>query len=123
MSEPISTSTATAALAGVTVASLMPFADPAVVIGAFTGATLFVMTDEMPSHWRRIILFIASFLGGCLCAQLISDVVSNVLPEQISVHTSVGAIIGSALLVRLMQLLQRLMQNPESFISMFRGKS
>jgi hypothetical protein len=122
MSEPISTSTATAAVAGVTVLSILPLADPSIVIGAFTGATLFVMTDDILTKWRRVMLFVVSFLGGAMCAGLSASLLSQLMPGVAPVHAGVGAIVASALLVRILQAAMRLTANPESIINYLRGK-
>lgn len=122
MSEPISTSTATAAVAGVTVLSFLPLADPSIVIGAFTGATLFVMTDDILSKWRRVMLFVISFLGGGMCASLSASLLSALTHGIAQVHPGVGAIVASALLVRILQAAMRFTANPETFFSFLRGK-
>lgn len=122
MSEPISTSTATAAVASVTVLSILPLADPGIVIGAFTGATLFVMTDDILSKWRRVMLFVISFLGGALCASLSASLLSALTQGIAQVPTAVGAIVASALFVRILQAAMRFTANPETFFAFLRGK-
>ncbi|MGL5469848.1 MAG: putative holin, partial [Shewanella sp.] len=68
MSEPISATSATSAVATASILTLVPGAEPAVMIGAFTGAVLFIITNDTTGNLQRVGLFVVSFLGGVLCA-------------------------------------------------------
>ena len=60
MAEPISTSSATVAALGVATLSLFPGVDANVVMGAFAGSLLFVMTSADPSIPKRVAFFVIS---------------------------------------------------------------
>ncbi|AZZ98013.1 MULTISPECIES: putative holin [Pseudoalteromonas] len=118
MSEPISTTKAVAAVSALT---LIPGADPAAVIGAFTGAVLFIMSNDQLSTVKRIGLFLVSFLGGLVCADWSSILISNLLPDSLQISSGMGALIASACVVRLVQYLMNLMDDPKRFLAFIRG--
>ncbi|MCL1075995.1 putative holin [Shewanella dokdonensis] len=122
MSEPVTTSTATAYVFTAGLLTLLPGVDPGVVIGAFTGSLLFIISDDSSGHWRKAGLFIISFLGGLLCAQWAANLLSLALPSTIAVNPAMASIIAAASVVR---LLQKLTSEPDTlldFIRSFRGK-
>ncbi len=122
MSEPITTSTATSYVLTAGLLTMLPGIDSGIVIGAFTGSLLFIISDDSSGHWRKVALFIASFLGGLLCAQWAANALSLVLPNAISVNPAMAAIIAAASVVR---LLQKLTSEPDTlldFIRSLRGK-
>lgn len=68
MTEPASTGTSMAVATGVGAASLLPGIETDAFIGAFAGATLFVVSAKDLSLWRRLIYLaisvVAGYLGG-----------------------------------------------------------
>lgn len=118
MSEPVSTTKAVAAVSALT---LIPGADPAAIIGAFTGAVLFIMSNDQLSTVKRIGLFLVSFLGGLVCADWSSILISNLLPDSLQISSGMGALIASACVVRLVQYLMNLMDDPKRFLAFIRG--
>ncbi|MEJ6522088.1 putative holin [Shewanella bicestrii] len=121
MSEPISATSATSAVATASILTLVPGAEPAVMIGAFTGAVLFIITNDTSGNLQRVGLFVVSFLGGVLCANWAANALSAVLPESLQVNMGMAALISSACVVRMLQYLMKLTNNPESWLNALRG--
>ncbi|WP_338725824.1 putative holin [Shewanella baltica] len=121
MSEPISATSATSAVATASILTLVPGAEPAVMIGAFTGAVLFIITNDTSGNLQRIGLFIVSFLGGVLCANWVANAISAMLPDTLQVNMGMAALISSACVVRMLQYVMKLTNNPESWINALRG--
>lgn len=121
MSEPISATSATAAVATASALTLVPGAEPAVMIGAFTGAVLFIITNDTNGNLQRLGLFVVSFLGGVLCADWAANAVSAALPDTMQVNIGMAALIASACVVRLLQYLMKMTNSPESWLSALRG--
>jgi len=121
MSEPISATSATSAVATASILTLVPGAEPAVMIGAFTGAVLFIITNDTSGNLQRLGLFVVSFLGGVLCANWAANALSAVLPDSLQVNMGMAALISSACVVRMLQYLMKLTNNPESWLNALRG--
>ncbi|MNF65333.1 hypothetical protein D3C85_1100160 [compost metagenome] len=120
MPEPISSSAATGTVTGLALLSLIPGLDPAVMLGAFAGALVFIGTFDELSNWRRGGLFLASLLIGLLAADITATLLSTVLPRALNVTDAIGAIIASSISVHLLQGLLR--KTPDDLISPFRRK-
>lgn len=121
MSEPISATSATSAVATASILTLVPGAEPAVMIGAFTGAVLFIITNDTSGNLQRVSLFVVSFFGGVLCANWAANALSAVLPDSLQVNMGMAALISSACVVRMLQYLMKLTNNPESWLNALRG--
>ncbi|HCD15473.1 putative holin [Shewanella sp.] len=121
MSEPISATSATSAVATASILTLVPGAEPAVMIGAFTGAVLFIITNDTSGNLQRVGLFVVSFLGGVLCANWAANALSAVLPDSLQINMGMAALISSACVVRMLQYLMKLTNNPESWLNALRG--
>lgn len=121
MSEPISATSATSAVVTASILTLVPGAEPAVMIGAFTGAVLFIITNDTSGNLQRVGLFVVSFLGGVLCANWAANALSAVLPDSLQVNMGMAALISSACVVRMLQYLMKLTNNPESWLNALRG--
>lgn len=121
MSEPISATSATSAVATASILTLVPGAEPAVMIGAFTGAVLFIITNDTTGNLQRVGLFVVSFLGGVLCANWAANALSAALPDSLQVNMGMAALISSACVVRMLQYLMKLTNNPESWLNALRG--
>ncbi|RAC18810.1 hypothetical protein DN582_04770 [Burkholderia multivorans] len=122
MAEPISTSSATAAALGVATLSLFPGVDANVVMGAFAGSLLFVMTAADPSIPKRVAFFVISFVAGCLTADLFAAGLDVVLPARIVVHAGIGALIASALVVKPLLWLIAQADAPDRLLNVFKGR-
>ncbi|MGL5224445.1 MAG: putative holin [Aeromonas sp.] len=103
MPEPISSSTATGAVFGLALMSLIPGLDVASVLGAFAGSMVFIVSAEDLGPLRKIALFIASFLAGLLLADLVGGLLATLTPGNLRVSQGVGSLVASALAVRVLQ--------------------
>jgi len=118
MVEPAGTTgAATTALTGVTVVGLLSGVDSGVLIGAFAGAVIFVMSASEFSWLKKMVLFVASLLVGILTAPFAADIITWATPAGIEAHEPVGALVASAIAVR---LLMSVSQNPTGFFDRFR---
>jgi len=68
MAEPTSLSTAVPLAAGVGLAALLPGIDGNALIGAFAGATLFVVSAQSLPIWKRLVYLLVSVVAGYLAA-------------------------------------------------------
>lgn len=120
MPEPISSSTATATVASVTLVSLLAGLNASVVLGAFAGAVVFVVTAADLGHIKKVALFAASIIAGVLADGLAASVLAALLPERILIAPGVGALVASAVTVKLLQALIR--ADSGILLGLFRGK-
>ena len=67
MTEP-TTSTLIPVAAGMGLAALLPGIDGDALLGAFAGATLFVVSAQSLPVWRRIVYLLISVIAGYLAA-------------------------------------------------------
>lgn len=99
MLEPTtSTGAASAAVTGVTLVGLFSGLDASVVIGAFAGAVVFVLSSRDIKLWQRCGYFIVSFIIGIYGADFVAGLLSKFVSGQ-PVDRSVGAMFASAGLV------------------------
>lgn len=68
MAEPTSLSGAAPLAAGVGLAALLPGVDGNALIGAFAGATLFVVSAKSLPIWQRLVYLLISIVAGYLAA-------------------------------------------------------
>ncbi len=66
MTEPTSTTSMVAIATGVGMASLLPGIETDAFIGAFAGATLFVVSAKDLPIWKRLLYLAISVVGGYL---------------------------------------------------------
>ncbi|MFK3649280.1 phage holin family protein [Lysobacter capsici] len=64
MAEPTSLSTAGGLTAGVGLAAMWPGIDGDALIGAFAGATLFVVSAKSLPTWQRLVYLLVSVVAG-----------------------------------------------------------
>ena len=107
MPEPISSSAATSTLTGLALLFTLPGVDPAMVLSSLTGAVLFISATEEHSRWRKIALFVVSFIVGLVMADLACQLLGMALPAGVTVSKAVGSLLSSALMVRLLQAAMR----------------
>lgn len=119
MAEPAATVAAGTSVLAVAVLSMLPGVDPAMVLGAFSGAVVFVMASDELSTPKKIAFFIPSFGGGLLAAPMATGLVALAMPAQIAVSPGVGALLASTLVVK--TLLWLIARDPTSFIEFVRG--
>lgn len=119
MGEPISgTGAATSAVTGVTIVGLFSHLDPAIVVGAFAGAAVFVLSSSDLPTIKKAWMFILSFLTGVFSAAFFADVLESlisVLPgNHIEVGDTIGAMVGGAVSVRLLMMLISKSSDPDA---------
>lgn len=90
--------------------------DSNVMIGAFSGAVVFVFSAVEFSVWKRFFLFQVSFLVGVMASDFTAEVISNVLPQHLFVGKPIGAMVASASAVRVLMLFTARTKEQKSFI-------
>lgn len=117
MTEPVSgTTSAAMAVGGVTIVGLLSRIDPGVLIGAFAGSLIFVLSASEYSRLGRVVLFFASLLAGIVAAPFVASVITVMTPSGIRAEGPIGALVSSAIAVR---LLMALSSNPKSIAGRF----
>lgn len=96
MQEPISAAV-TASAVGFSVTGLLAGFDAGVLVGAFTGAVVFVIfaVDSRTEH--KWLLLLSSIVVGVLFAQSVADLLTMQLG--VAVDKAVGAVLSSAVIV------------------------
>ena len=100
MSEPVTSAGATAAVAGVSILSLLPSVDAGVVMGAFAGSIVFIITNPQYRWPAKIGLFIASFATGLIAATEVASFINSSTPDSVMPGSPVGALVASAIAVK-----------------------
>ncbi|WP_413615758.1 phage holin family protein [Halomonas cupida] len=91
MTDPSTTAITKGATLAATLFGMMPGVDPNAVVGAFCGATLFVVSAKELSIFERLTYLIISFLIGYMAGPaMLGDILD---------HTAVSAFVASAVTV------------------------
>lgn len=105
VNEPVS---GTVIVTGVGTASLLSYwtsIHPSVIIGAFAGAAVYVLSSSDISLYRKACFFILSFsmgiIGAEYAAKVISSMTSFVTHSTIEVDASIGALAASAVSIKM----------------------
>ncbi|HBC6262508.1 putative holin [Citrobacter braakii] len=101
--------------------------DPQLIISAFAGSIIFIVTASDFSVLSRVVLFTASMLTGIISAEfsatLLSSTVTRLLNVPVKTPDAVGAIFSAAAAVRLLMYLSMKPRNKHSILeSCFREK-
>lgn len=118
MAEPTSTF-ATAGVLSIAILSLFPGVDPAVVLGSFSGAVVFVMASDELSAAKKVGFFLPSFFGGLLTAKMASSIMALMLPSSVAVSPGVGALITASVVVK--TLLWLIARDPSTLLELIKG--
>lgn len=121
MAEPVSSTATTASLLAVAILAIFPGIDPAVVLGAFAGASVFVISSSELTLFKRIGFFLVSFTAGMIAARMVAGVIDSLLPAQIEVADGVGALIAAALAIKLLLYLIRMADDPAKALRDIKG--
>lgn len=108
--EPVSgTAVAHTAVTTVTFAGLWADTDAGVIIGAFAGATLYVLTSRNLQWWEKLLFGLASFLSGLIGAKYMTAIINATMnatlgkiapgTETIPVPESIGALVAAAVII------------------------
>lgn len=118
MAEPAATTTAATTTAAVAILALLPGVDAAVVLGAFSGAVVFVMASDELTPAKKIGFFLPAFFAGLLGAATGVKVIESALLGSVSVSPGVGALVVATTAVKL--LIWLLGQNVGSLMELLR---
>lgn len=114
MNDPLSGSSASALVFGAGLLNLFLAQDPAVVMCAFFGAVVFVLSAKESSRLERLVFLVISIAVGIISAGLVADLLSDLLPGEYPVPPGIGALVVSTVAVRLMQWSIRWASNPHA---------
>jgi hypothetical protein len=89
-------------LSGTTLMSLFPSASTGILLGAFAGAVIFVISAHDLALLQKALLFAVSLTAGVLAAPFTATVISALTPTLIVAPPEVGALVASTLAVRLL---------------------
>lgn len=73
-----------------------------IILGAFAGAVIFVISAHDLSGVHKVLLFCASLTAGILAAPFTATVISELTPTLIVAPPEVGALVASCMAVRLL---------------------
>lgn len=125
MADPISTSVTTATLSGAAWLSYFYGLPAEVVLGAFTGAVIFVTAAHEYPIKKRLVLTLVSFIAGIIfcrpAASVIIGIISKwtgVTPDSTEVSSAYAgaALIMSVVAVRLLMYLYGRSANPQALL-------
>ncbi|MBM2883186.1 hypothetical protein JFK97_02175 [Chromobacterium phragmitis] len=119
MAEPVSSTATTATLAAVAGLAMLPGIDAAVVLGAFAGAAVFVLSSDSLSLAKKAGFFIVSFVAGLVAAAGVASLLARWLP--IDASPGVGALLAAALAVKVLLWLIRLADDPAAAVRGMKG--
>ena len=120
MAEPGSSTAITGSVFSVAILSMFPGIEAAVVLGAFAGAVVFVLSSSDLSIAAKAASFIVSFIAGCIGAGFMAGLIGALTPQPVDVPDGVGALLAAALAVRLLMWLIRKAEDPEALIGRVR---
>lgn len=96
--------------------------DPMLVIGAITGAGIFILSHEEQSALKKLILFLGSVACGFIGARVAGDIVAILMPGSIEISDGVGAIVASSVSVRILQRVLKIIDSPNPLQELLKGK-
>ncbi|PHV11322.1 putative holin [Chitinimonas sp. BJB300] len=124
MAEPVSVTTGTLAntsLLAAVVVSLFPGIDAGIVMGAFAGAVVFILSAKDISNLGKAGYFVVAFIAGMAGAATGTSLLVWLLPSHIAVTPSVGAVITAAVSVKLLLWLIGQASNPLALLGRLRN--
>ncbi len=123
MTIPLSTTTVSTIISGASLVGIAHGLDAGCMIGAFSGAVVFVISALDFPIFKRWLLFLVSFLTGIVASNFTAALISIVIPQGVTVDKSVGALIASASAVRLLMMLAAKTNDQTSLLDRFqRGR-
>ena len=97
---------AASALTPPTIVSVFITVPPDVLVAAFAGAALYLVTSTRMPKWKLTVYFIVSFLSGVLAAQftskLIAAIVKGFTGTNIDVDAAIGALVAAFCAIQLL---------------------
>lgn len=73
-----------------------------IILGAFAGSVVFVISAHDLSGVQKILLFFAALTAGILAAPFTANIISELTPTLITAPPEVGALVASSMAVRLL---------------------
>ncbi len=123
MAEPVTATTGTLAntsLLAAVMVSLFPGIDTGIVMGAFAGAVVFILSAKDISCLGKVGYFVVAFLAGMAGAATCTSLLVWLLPTHVTVTPSVGAVIAAAVSVKLLLWLIGEAGNPLALLGRLR---
>lgn len=120
MAEPASTTAATVAITGVSLLALFPWLDPGAVLGAFAGASVFVMSSNELSAAKKLAFLALAIIAGLIAGPFFTSLIDTALPERVEVSEGLGALVASAIVIKLLIWLISKADNPESIFALLK---
>jgi hypothetical protein len=114
VNEPLGGGSAAALVFGAGLLNIVFAQDPAVVMCAFFGAVVFVLSAKESSRAERVVFLIVSMLVGVVGADFAADMMSDLLPGSYPMPPSIAALAVSTVAVRVMQWAIRWASNPQA---------
>lgn len=106
MHEPVSGTAITTGLGATTLLSYWAGVPSGVVIGSFTGAVVYVLTNSDIPIFKRLTFFLISFVVGIMAADYFTKIIEATttlfIRREIQVDTSIGALVASAIAIKLL---------------------
>ena len=99
MAEPSITS---APLAAAGLVALFPGVDAGIVLGAFAGAAVFVLSSTDYKPLQKLAFLVLATVAGMLAAPMAASLLATLLPASVAVPQIVGALLAAALSIRLL---------------------
>lgn len=94
------------------ISAALPGVDAAVVLGAFSGAVVFIMASNELGALAKAGYFIPAFVAGLLMASPAAAAIGAIMPAALQVGPGVGALVAATITVKL--LIWLLGQTPAS---------
>lgn len=123
MPEPLTTSTRSFIdiISSITTENLFAGGDTGVIIGAFSGSIIYILSATNLPTSQRLMSFLASFLIGGQAAGFVTDAINYITPEVIYAQRPLGAIVASATAVRIFIYISKQSANPAQWLKKLRG--
>lgn len=121
MAEPTSTTAATVAVTGASLLALFPGLDAGAVLGAFAGASVFVMSSNDLTTLKKLAFLGLAIVAGLIAAPMAAALLAIILPQSVQVSAGVGALIASALVIKVLIWLINKADNPTALLSVLKG--
>lgn len=120
MAEPASTSLATAAVAGAGLVALFPGLDGGAVLGAFAGASVFILSSQNLTTARKLAFLVLAILAGIVAGPFATSLIDTALPERVIVSEGVGALVASSIVIKLLIWLIGHADNPGALLAILK---
>ena len=121
----VTTTPATGAItfAGLSISAFIPGLDYGTLLGAFAGATLFVITNNEYGGWKKMALFFVSVVMGIYGADLCTGTINRYTPDGLNASRELGAVLAAATSVGLGSFVIKLAKNPRAAWKFIKGES